>query len=47
MVEHPVMQCVQIKTIDAKPGDSNQQQRFRIVLSDIRNFIQTMLATSA
>ncbi|KAF2268482.1 replication factor-a protein [Lojkania enalia] len=47
MVEHPVMQCVQIKTMEPKQGDSNPTQRFRVVLSDVRNFIQTMLATTA
>jgi replication factor A1 len=35
------MQCVQIKPMDSKTGES---QRFRVVLSDIQNFIQTMLA---
>ena len=44
-VEHPVMQCVQIKTMDPKVGDTGAVQRFRVVLSDIRNFIQTMIAT--
>ena len=45
-VEHPVMQCVQIKTMEPKAGDSGAVQRYRVVLSDIRNFIQTMIATS-
>jgi hypothetical protein len=45
IVEYPVMQCVQLKTMDPRPGDYSTQQRFRIVLSDIDNFIQTMLAT--
>jgi len=44
-VEHPVMQCVQIKTMDPKVGDAGAVQRFRVVLSDVRNFIQTMIAT--
>lgn len=44
-VEHPVLQCVQIKTMEPKAGDANPVQRFRVVLSDIRNFIQTMVAT--
>ncbi|KAF2007787.1 replication factor-a protein [Amniculicola lignicola CBS 123094] len=47
LVDSPVMQCVQIKPMDAKAGDPNPTQRFRVVLSDIRNFIQTMLATTA
>jgi replication factor A1 len=37
---------VQIKTMEPKAGDANPVQRFRVVLSDIRNFIQTMIATS-
>lgn len=45
-VDHPVLQCVQIKTMEPKAGDANPVQRFRVVLSDIRNFIQTMIATS-
>ncbi|KAH7119036.1 replication protein-like protein A 70 kDa DNA-binding subunit [Dendryphion nanum] len=44
--EEPIMQCVQIKTMEPKTGDANPMQRFRVVLSDIRNFIQTMVATS-
>ncbi|KAF2478108.1 replication protein-like protein A 70 kDa DNA-binding subunit [Lindgomyces ingoldianus] len=47
IVACPVMQCVQIKAMESKAGDVNPQQRFRVVLSDIRNFIQTMLATAA
>ncbi|KAF2822796.1 replication protein-like protein A 70 kDa DNA-binding subunit [Ophiobolus disseminans] len=46
-VDHPVLQCVQIKTMEPKVGDSNPVQRYRVVLSDIRNFIQTMIATTA
>jgi len=45
-IESPVLQCVQIKTMEPKAGDANPVQRFRVVLSDIRNFIQTMIATS-
>ncbi|KAF2012213.1 replication protein-like protein A 70 kDa DNA-binding subunit [Aaosphaeria arxii CBS 175.79] len=44
-VEHPILQCVQIRPMDPKAGDSNSVQRFRVVLSDIQNFIQTMIAT--
>ena len=36
------MQCVQIKPLDTKVGDT---PRYRVVLSDIHNFIQTMLAS--
>ncbi|KAK3988644.1 hypothetical protein QBC44DRAFT_343141 [Cladorrhinum sp. PSN332] len=42
----PVLQCLQIKTLDNKPGGTGSE-RFRIVLSDIRNYIQCMLATQA
>ncbi|KAJ4303358.1 Replication factor A protein 1 [Kalmusia sp. IMI 367209] len=45
-VDQPVLQCVQIKTMDPKAGEGGIQ-RFRVVLSDIRNFIQTMIATAA
>ena len=39
----PVCQCVQIKPLAAQnPGNP---ERFRIVLSDIKNFVQSMLAT--
>ena len=40
-VQHPVMQCVQIKPIAAQPGG---QERHRVIFSDTRNYIQTMLA---
>ncbi|KAF2734725.1 replication protein-like protein A 70 kDa DNA-binding subunit [Polyplosphaeria fusca] len=46
-VQYPVMQCVQIKTMEPKQGDAQPVQRFRVVLSDVRNFIQTMLATTS
>jgi hypothetical protein len=32
--------------MEPKAGDANPVQRFRVVLSDVRNFIQTMIATS-
>lgn len=44
-IEHPVLQCVQIKTMEPKAGEAGGVQRFRVVLSDVRNFIQTMIAT--
>jgi len=31
--------------MDPKAGEANGVQRFRVVLSDIKNFIQTMIAT--
>ena len=43
-VEQPVVQCVQIKPIAAQPG---APARYRVVFSDSRNYVQTMLATSA
>ncbi|KAH6631108.1 hypothetical protein B0J18DRAFT_394759 [Chaetomium sp. MPI-SDFR-AT-0129] len=42
----PVMQCIHIKTLENKVGD-DAAQRYRIVLSDIRNYVQCMLATQA
>ncbi|KAB2569843.1 Nucleic acid binding OB-fold tRNA/helicase-type [Lasiodiplodia theobromae] len=39
-VGHPILQCVQIKHMDNKAGE----ERYRIVLSDMDNFIQSMLA---
>ena len=38
---HPVMQCVQIKPIAAQTGG---QERHRVIFSDTKNYIQTMLA---
>ncbi|KAF1979537.1 replication protein-like protein A 70 kDa DNA-binding subunit [Bimuria novae-zelandiae CBS 107.79] len=46
-VEQPVLQCVQIKPMEPKGDEGGGMQRFRVVLSDTRNFIQTMIATSA
>ncbi|OJD36993.1 replication factor-a protein [Diplodia corticola] len=39
-VGEPILQCVQIKHMDNKAGE----ERYRIVLSDMDNFIQSMLA---
>ncbi|KAF2088411.1 replication factor rfa1 [Saccharata proteae CBS 121410] len=36
----PILQCVQIKAMDSKGGE----ERYRVVLSDTDNFIQSMLA---
>lgn len=38
----PICQCVQIKTL---PGADGNPERYRIVLSDVDNFVQSMLAT--
>ncbi|KAI1332899.1 replication factor-A protein [Xylariaceae sp. FL0255] len=40
----PVLQCLQIKPL--APGGA-QAERYRVVLSDIRNYVQCMLATQA
>ncbi|KAK5048237.1 hypothetical protein LTR84_005907 [Exophiala bonariae] len=40
-VLQPVMQCVQIKPIAPQPGG---QERHRVIFSDTKNYIQTMLA---
>ncbi|CAG8167778.1 unnamed protein product [Penicillium salamii] len=41
-VPEPIVQCVQIKSLPAQPG---QPERYRAVFSDIANYVQTMLAT--
>ncbi|KAG0651899.1 Single-stranded DNA-binding p68 subunit [Hyphodiscus hymeniophilus] len=41
----PVCQCVQIKALGSQ-GEGNPE-RYRIVLSDVKNFVQSMLATQA
>jgi len=42
----PILQCLQIKTLDGKtPGAA--PARYRLVLSDIQNYVQCMLATQA
>jgi len=41
-IEGPVFQCVQLKPMG---GGANGVERFRLVWSDIRNYIQSMLAT--
>ena len=38
----PILQCVQVKPMAPQPG---AQARFRVVYSDITNFVQSMLAT--
>ncbi|KAI0521847.1 replication factor-A protein [Xylaria bambusicola] len=45
----PVLQCLQIKPLAAQqaPGGPTTQERYRVVLSDIRNYVQCMLATQA
>ncbi|MCJ1251277.1 Replication factor A protein 1 [Trapelia coarctata] len=40
----PVLQCVQIKPLVGQQGTT---ERYRVVFSDIRNFVQSMLATQA
>ncbi|KAI1502783.1 replication factor-A protein [Biscogniauxia marginata] len=41
----PVLQCLQIKPLGTQGG--GQPERYRVVLSDIRNYVQCMLATQA
>ncbi|KAL8901297.1 MAG: hypothetical protein Q9207_005270 [Kuettlingeria erythrocarpa] len=41
-VAHPVLQCVQVKPLAGAQGGP---ERFRVVFSDILNFVQSMLAT--
>lgn len=43
--EQPILQCVQIRAMEAKAGEGNSIPRYRVVVSDIKNFIQTMVAT--
>lgn len=42
----PVLQCLQIKTLESK-GGAGGPERYRVVFSDIRNYVQCMLATQA
>jgi replication factor A1 len=39
----PVCQCVQIKTLGS--SGEGAPERYRLVLSDVKNFVQSMLAT--
>ena len=41
-VSQPVLQCVQVKPL---VGQQGAPERFRVVFSDINNFVQSMLAT--
>lgn len=45
----PVLQCLQIKPLAAQPaaGGAAQPERYRVVLSDLSNYVQCMLATQA
>lgn len=42
-IANPVLQCVQIKPL--APRQPNGPERYRVVFSDVRNFVQSMLAT--
>ncbi|RMZ83171.1 hypothetical protein DV738_g1159, partial [Chaetothyriales sp. CBS 135597] len=42
-VEQPVVQCLQVKPIPSQDGP----ERFRVVFSDTKNYVLTMLATAA
>ncbi|KAH6845047.1 hypothetical protein B0I37DRAFT_398526 [Chaetomium sp. MPI-CAGE-AT-0009] len=43
----PVMQCLHIKVLESKDPGPAAPERYRIVLSDVRNYVQCMLATQA
>ncbi|KAH9900153.1 replication factor-A protein [Xylariomycetidae sp. FL2044] len=45
----PVLQCLQIKPLAAgqAPNGAAQPERYRVVLSDLHNYVQCMLATQA
>lgn len=44
----PVLQCLQIKPLAAQAqGGTAQAERYRVVLSDMNNYVQCMLATQA
>ncbi|KAF3005553.1 Replication factor A protein 1 [Neopestalotiopsis sp. 37M] len=43
----PVLQCLQIKPLAAGPAGGNSAERYRVVLSDVSNYVQCMLATQA
>ncbi|EMR64968.1 hypothetical protein MGN70_008089 [Eutypa lata] len=46
----PILQCLQIKPLAGQPaagGGAAQPDRYRVVLSDLRNYVQCMLATQA
>lgn len=40
----PIVQCVQVKPL---PPQTNNQERYRVVFSDVSNYVQTMLAIQA
>ncbi len=40
----PILQCVQLKPLAAT---ANNVERYRVVFSDVRNWIQAMLGTRA
>ncbi|KAK5658564.1 hypothetical protein OQA88_1957 [Cercophora sp. LCS_1] len=41
----PILQCLQVKLLESKgPGNG---ERYRLILSDIQNYVQCMLATQA
>ena len=42
--EQPVVQCVQIKPMQQSNGEATE--RYRVVFSDTKYYVQTMLATS-
>jgi replication factor A1 len=41
----PILQCLQIKTLESKAATAGAAERYRVVLSDTQNYVQSMLAT--
>lgn len=41
------MQCLQLKTLETKGQAAAGSERYRIILSDVANYVQCMLATQA
>lgn len=41
----PICQCVQIKQLGNASAGEGGAERYRVVLSDVKNFVQSMLAT--
>ena len=40
-----VVQCLQVKALQSKQPAADGMDRYRLILSDVDNFIQSMLAT--
>lgn len=44
-IPQPIVQCVQVKPMQNAQG--GETERFRVVFSDTKHYVQTMLATTA